>query len=137
MPVLKFKYVEIDSRNLNVTLFRQLPIISLCDEEGDQDPSLELIGTVLYKQKSVEYWVLATQADRVVRCALDLQLESLANLNSSLKTWTGYSLSPSSQREGIDSVEHRQVAMYTKKIITEPKRFAAHTNAAKLEQIFL
>ncbi len=137
MPVLCFRYLEIDSKKLNITLFRQLPIVPLCDDYGRQDESLAPIGTVRYKQDGVVLWALAAQGERIVRCALQPELRSRKYLEEQLEFWVRHSKLPHNQSRGEDSVSHKEAERFRLAIDAEPTRFAAHSAASELEQIFL
>ena len=138
MPqTIKLKYVEVDARTLSITRFRQLARVPLCDDDGHQDGTISLIGTIRYKQDGVSLWVLAMQSGMVVRCPLSPELRNHDYLLKQLDFWTKHAAMPHNQKEGEESVAHREVARYKREIITEPHRFAAHSAAASLEQIFI
>lgn len=137
LPVLRFKYVDVDAKKLTITQLRQLPPVSLCHSDGRQDESLSLVGTIRYKHDGVLLWALALQGNKIVRCPLDPKLRTQKYLEEQLEFWTRHAAMSHNQKTGEDSVAHSQVAKYRIEIAAEPGRFAAHSGAAGFEQIFL
>lgn len=136
-PILRFKYIDLDSKKLTVSLFRQLPIVRLCNDQGAQDKSIAPIGTVRYKHEGISAWALALQGARAVRCPLNLELEPRKALEEKLSFWSESARQPHNLPRGKDSIAHRQAEQYRLAIEAEPLRHAAHCDVAKLEQIFL
>lgn len=137
LPTLQFKYVQIDGKKLTIGLFRQLPKVDLCDKKtGKKNEVLLPFGVVRYKHEHVTLWTLAMRGEEVVRCALSPTLQS-KELENSLESWGRHIQMYDIQSKDKNSVAYREADRYRAAIISEPERFAAHAEAANLEQIFL
>lgn len=133
--LFSFRFLQVHGKKLTVSLFRQLPVVELCNEDGERRADLIPFAVVRYKHDGENLWALARQEAGLVRCPLHPGdgcgwLQERICREEELSQMPGL----------IDSVRlsiMRSIEKCRRDLIVEPRRHAAHAAAARLEQVYL
>ena len=133
--VIQIYAVRINGKQMSVAAFRQLPIVELCDENGESRPNILPWGVVRYDTKEGNLWLLFKDAGSLFKARLYPERKSNEQLQGSIDLWKGF-IERSKKREEVERYKiHLRGAELSHKV--EDKRSHAHTQALRNPQLFI
>lgn len=143
--------LRINGKSMSASIFRQVPILDICDPNGDPLPFIQPWGIVKQGQSDIIDWLLFLHDSKLYRAAIssrymthfDRQVEkartSLFDAEAKLQDLIKSSTADSQTLERRKLVENfrQQLAIAERALSAEVKRFEVHKYAMTLPQLYI
>ena len=77
--------VRVGGKQMSTTIFRQLPVVDLCDQEANLRSGVRQWGVVRHDIKGINLWMLLWDDGKLYRAAINIHLNTDAHFDARVK----------------------------------------------------
>lgn len=129
--------LRLSGKSLNATLFRQLPVLEIADENGDAIFDVQPWGVVRHESKGGGVWFLFIHAGKLYRCAIFAKASEFYKWQVDQAYGKSSLLLKSKDPTAQANERSQEAAEARRKYEIEIRRAAVHQHAEGYSQLFI